>query len=104
MFDLEFQKQSDERLRQAGITLGKFESDLIAYQAVVDIEKPDWLSGQDYILFIELDEIGSGHHDESMAVMGVDYICTGSPGTNFDGSSIISGISVICCPGQHITG
>lgn len=92
LFDPEFQKQGAELLRQAGIILGKFDSDLSAYPAIVDMEKLDWLSKQDYVLFIELDELGGGHHDESMAVMGVDYIRTGGAGTNFDGSSTILGI------------
>ena len=92
LFDAEFQKQGAKLLREAGITLGKFDSDLGAYPAVVDMEKFEWLSQQDYVLFIELDELGGGHHDESMAVMGVDYIRTGGAGTNFNGSSTILGI------------
>lgn len=91
-FDPEFRKQGYELLMREGIILGQFDSDLNAYQAVVEIEKLDWLSQQDYILFIELEEIGGGYHDESMYVMGVDYIRTGGGGTNFDGSTTILGI------------
>ena len=92
LFDQEFNKQGYEFLRKKGIILGQFDSDLGAYPAVVEMEKLDWLSLQDYVLFIELDELGGGHHDESMAVMGVDYIRTGGAGTNFDGSTTILGI------------
>jgi hypothetical protein len=91
-FDPTFQKQGAELLRQAGITLGRFDSDLNAYAATVDAEKLDWLSQQDYVLFMELIELGGAHHDESMAVMGVDYIRTGGAGTNFNGSSTLLGI------------
>ncbi len=91
-FDPEFKKQGSELLRREGIILGQFDSDLDAYPAVVEIEKLDWLSQQDYVLFIELEELGGAHHDESMAVMGVDYIRTGGGGTNFDGSTTILGI------------
>lgn len=92
LFDPQFQKQGSELLRREGIILGQFDSDLGAYPAVVEMEKLDWLSRQDYVLFIELEELGGGHHDESMAVMGVDYIRTGGAGTNFDGSITILGI------------
>ncbi len=92
LFDKEFQRQGSAYLEKGGITLGQFDADLCAYPAVLDIEQIEWLSQQDYVLFIELDEIGAGHHDESMSVMGVDYIRTGGSGTNFDGSSTILGI------------
>lgn len=92
LFDKEFQKQSAGYLKKAGITLGRFDSSLGAYHAVVKFEQIKWLSQQDYVLFIELDEPGSGDHDESMPVMGVDYIRSGGGGTNFNGSSTIVGI------------
>ncbi|MCZ6673519.1 MAG: S8 family serine peptidase [Verrucomicrobia bacterium] len=92
LFDPEFEKQGAELLRKEGIILGQFDSDLSAYPAVVEMKKLDWLSLQDYVLFIELEELGGGGHDESMAVMGVDYIRTGGGGTNFDGSTTILGI------------
>lgn len=92
LFDPEFQRQGAELLGQAGITLGKYDSDLGTYPAIVEIEKLDWLSQQDYVLFVELQELGGGHHDEGMAVMGLDYIRAGGTGTNFDGSSSILGI------------
>lgn len=92
LFDPEFQKQGADLLRREGIILGQFDNDLGAYPAVVDMEKIDWLPQQDYVLFIELEELGGGDHDESMAVMGVDYIRTGGGGTNFNGSTTILGI------------
>jgi hypothetical protein len=92
LFDPEFQRQAAEILSSEGIVLGEFDSDLGAYRAVVEIEKLEWLSEQDYVLFVELEELGGVDHDESMAVMGVDYIRTGGPGANFDGSSTILGI------------
>lgn len=92
LFDNEFQKQSSEYLEEAGITLGRFDSALGAYPAALSINQIEWLSQQDYVLFIELDELGGGHHDESMAVMGVDYIRTGGGGTNFNGSTTILGV------------
>ncbi len=91
-FDPEFRKQGSEFLEREGIILGEFDSDLDAYPAVVEMEKLDWLSRQDYVLFIELEELGGANHDESMSVMGVDYIRTGGGSTNFDGSATILGI------------
>ena len=92
LFEQAFQKQGKGYLEKAGITLGRFDDDLGAYHAVLKVDQIKWLIQQDYVLFVELDEFGSGHHDESMAVMGVDYMRTGGGGTSFDGSSTILGI------------
>ncbi len=92
IFDAEFQKQSNELLQKADIKLGRFDSRIGAYHAALNPKQMQWLIEQDYVKFVELDEPGNGHHDESMAVMGVDYIRTGGGGTNFDGSSTIVGI------------
>ena len=55
-------------------------------------ERLDELAGLDTVLFVELSRPTSGGHDFSMAVMGVDYIRPGAPGTRFSGAPIILGI------------
>lgn len=92
LFDPEFGKQGLELLQNADITLGRFDKSLGAYHAAISPKTLKWLIEQDYVLFVEFDEPGSRHHDESMAVMGVDYIRTGGAGTNFNGSTTIMGI------------
>lgn len=91
-FDKSASKRYAELLRKKGIVLGQYDSDIEAYPAVVPISLLEWLAEQDYVLFIELETPGSGDHDQSMAVMGVDYIRAGGGGTNFTGSSTILGI------------
>ncbi len=92
LFEPEASKLAAELLPRQGIVLGRFDSDINAFTAVVPNDQLNRLADYDFILFIELDEIGGGHHDESMSVMGIDYIRTGGGGTNFDGSTTILGI------------
>ncbi|MGS2717768.1 S8 family serine peptidase [Eionea flava] len=92
VFDVTFQKQSTALLKKADIILGRFDQRTGAYHAALNPKQIGWLIEQDYVKFVELDESGSGHHEESMSVMGVDYIRTGGAGTNFDGSNTIVGI------------
>jgi hypothetical protein len=91
-FDNEAAKRYTDLLRKKGIVLGQYDSDIQAYPAVVPFEMVDWLVEQDYILFIELERPSTSGHDQSMAVVGVDYIRSGGGGTNFTGSSTILGI------------
>lgn len=91
-FDNAASKRYAELLRKQGIILGQYDPDLQGYSAIVPVKMFDWLTEQDYILFIELEVPSIRGHDQSMAVMGVDYIRDGGGGTNFTGSSTILGI------------
>jgi hypothetical protein len=79
-------------LRQSRATVGSTDRHLKAVTAVVPAELLRRLSTLDGVLFIELNVPGRGGHDSSMAVMGVDYIRPGGPGTRFSGASTILGI------------
>jgi subtilisin family serine protease len=91
-FDKSASKRYADLLRKKGIVLGQYDPDIEAYPAVVPISLLEWLAEQDYVLFIEMETPSSGGHDQSMAVMGVDYIRNGGGGTDFTGSSTILGI------------
>lgn len=79
-------------LRQSRATVGSTDRHLKAVTAVVPAELLRRLSTLDSVLFIELNVPGRGGHDNSMAVMGVDYIRPGGSGTRFSGASTILGI------------
>ncbi len=91
-FDAEAVERYAKTLQKREITLGRYHKDLQAYSAVVPVESLEWLTAQDYILFVELDTPTYGGHDQSMASMGVDYLRSGGGGTNFTGASTILGI------------
>lgn len=74
------------------LTVGQYDSDIQAYTAVLPADQVDALAAEDFVLYLELDSPGEAGHDQSMAVLGVDYIRSGGPGTNFTGSSTILGI------------
>ncbi|MDP6132094.1 MAG: S8 family serine peptidase [Dehalococcoidia bacterium] len=91
-FDREASEKHSRLLLERGIVLGQYDRDLEAYPAVLPVKLFQWLAEQDYVLYVELETPSSPSHDESMAAMGVDYIRTGGPGTNFTGASTILGI------------
>lgn len=79
-------------LTQAKGTVGRVDSRLFSVSAVVPADRLDELAALDTVLFVELSRPGGGGHDESMPVMGVDYIRPGGSGTRFSGAPIIFGI------------
>lgn len=91
-FDRAASKLYADVLRKNEIILGQYDTDIDGYPAVVPVRMLDWLTEQDYVLFIELETPSYGGHDQSMAVMGIDYIRNGGSGTNFTGSSTTLGI------------
>ena len=68
---------------RAKATGGGVDTPLLSISAVVPAERLDELAGLDTVLYVELSRPGSGGHDFSMAVMGVDYIRPGGFGTRF---------------------
>ena len=70
----------------------RVDAQLLSVWAVVPGERLDELAALDTVLFVELSRPGSGGHDFSMAVMGVDYIHPGGPGTRFSAAPITLGI------------
>lgn len=91
-FDQTASKSYADLLRKNEIILGQYDPDIEGYPAVVPVKLLDWLAEQDYVLFIELETPSYSGHDQSMAVMGVDYIRSGGGGTNFTGASTILGV------------
>lgn len=91
-FEAEAVKRFEQLLRENDIVPGAYDSDLEAFSAVVPIDRIDWLTDKDFVLFIELERPSITGHDQSMAVMGVDYIRPGGSGARFSGASTILGI------------
>jgi subtilisin family serine protease len=79
-------------LKNARATVGRVDAPLLSISAVVPAERLDELSALDTVLYVELSRPGSGGHDFSMAVMGVDYLRPGGFGTRFSGAPVILGI------------
>jgi subtilase family protein len=79
-------------LKNARATVGRVDAPLLSISAVVPAERLDELSALDTVLYVELSRPGTGGHDFSMAVMGVDYLRPGGFGTRFSGAPVILGI------------
>lgn len=79
-------------LERINANTGRVDTQLNAVSAVVPADRLDELSAMDSVLFIELSRPGGGGHDESMPVMGVDYVRPGGFGTRFSGAPVIFGI------------
>jgi Subtilase family len=79
-------------LTRGRATVGRIDPHLNAVLAVVPAELLEQLARLDNVLFIELNAPGGGGHDNSMAVMGADYIRPGGPGIRFSGAPTILGI------------
>jgi len=79
-------------LRNAKATVGRVDTQLLSVSAVVPADRLDELSALDTVLYVELSRPSGVGHDFSMAVMGVDYIRPGGPGTRFSGAPITLGI------------
>lgn len=92
LFDPEFRDNAYKILKERGIEVGAFDEDLNACQVILPLKDIEWLCHQDFVQFIEIEELGSVNHNESMAVMGVDYIRPGGGGTNFNGEKTVLGI------------
>ena len=59
---------------------------------MVDPQVLERISDFDFVLFIELIQGNKATHNQSMPLIGADYIRTGGSGTRYDGSSVTLGI------------
>jgi hypothetical protein len=91
-FDSRALEEIQARLRRGQATVGRVDQALDTLAAVVTPEQLEDLARLDAVLFIELSIPGQAGHDNSMAVMGADYIRPGGAGTRFSGSGTILGI------------
>jgi len=91
-FDAEAVKELQTILPREQVTVGRVDRHLNAVSAIVWPDVLERLATFDGVLFIELNLPGTGGHDNSMAVMGADYIRSGGPGTRFSGTPTILGI------------
>lgn len=81
-----------EQLESAGVSVGEYDPDLVAYTGVATNEVIDSIIELDFVLFVEVEQQSGPGHDESTSSMGIDYIRTGGGGTNFSGASTRLGI------------
>lgn len=81
-------------LEAAGVRVGSYDADLHFYRAVADARTVDEISGLDFVLFVEMIEPLSDHHDQSMALIDADLIRPGTPLglTRYSGASTLVGI------------
>ena len=91
-FDARALEEVQARLRLSRATVGRVDEALVTLAAVVTPKQLEELARLDAVLFIELSIPGQAGHDNSMAVMGADYIRLGGTGTRFSGSRTILGI------------
>ncbi len=91
-FDRTALEEIRSALGRSGIPVGRVDTDLMALSTVASEEIISQLSRMDSVLYVELSVPGAGGHDESMAVMGTDYIRTGGPGTRYTGAPVVLGI------------
>ncbi|MCH8504271.1 MAG: S8 family serine peptidase [Ectothiorhodospiraceae bacterium] len=91
-FDRTALEEIRSALLRSGIPVGRVDTDLLAISTVASQETISQLLRMDSVLYIEPSVPGGGGHDESMAVMGMDYIRTGGPGTRYTGAPVVLGI------------
>lgn len=83
------------RLVGRGAELGGFDRDLVAFRAEVSADMILDLASEDAVLFIEPMRTARPHHDQSMALIGADFIrpvAGGGGEPRFDGSSFAVGV------------
>lgn len=91
-FDEQALKEVQEWLGRNGATVGRVHARIQSISAVVAPAALESLAALDTVLYVELSVPGGGGHDNSMAVMGVDYLRPGGPGLRFTGAGITLGI------------
>ena len=81
-------------LEAAGVKLGDYDADLMAYRAVATGPAIDAVAALDFVLFIELMRPVYAHHDQSTPLTDADAIRPGTPlgHTRFGAGSVIVGI------------
>ena len=91
-----FDEDSDGLFRRAlediGLIVGNWDPELLSYRVVAEARQIADVVELDFVLFVELIGVTRAGHDQDMPVIGMDYLRTGGPGTNFNASSIILGI------------
>ncbi len=70
----------------------RYEPDIVAYTVIAPPRLVPEIARLDYVLFVELEAQTRAGHDQSSAVMEVDYIRPGGSGTRFSGSSTVLGL------------
>ena len=82
-----------EALEGTGAVVGNWDADLRAYFVTASPMELEALIRLDFVLFVEPVLPARTFHDESMALIGADYIRPGNVGgSRYDGSSILLGI------------
>ena len=91
LFDAETSDNAfKHQLEEAGVKVGDYDAELFAYTAFASSSVIDQITSFDFVLFIEPVRIDTPSHNESMALIGIDYIRGGN--VNFDADSIPVGI------------
>jgi subtilisin family serine protease len=91
-FDAAALEEIQAWLARVKATVGRVDTELHSVSAVVPPDALDQLASLDSVLFVELSVPGGVGHDQSMPVMGADYIRPGGFGTRFSGAPITFGI------------
>jgi len=91
-FDPSAVEELQALLKRREVRIGAVNRTLGAISAVVPAKDLESLTALDSVLFIELNRPGGIGHDNSMAVMGADYIRPGGPGLRFSGAPARLGI------------
>ena len=81
-----------EVLEQTGAVVRNWDADLRAYLVTASPAEIEALIGLDFVLFVEPLLRERAFHDESMALIGADYIRGNGEGSRYDGSSVRLGI------------
>lgn len=93
LFDNETPDQTfKHQLEAAGAKIGTYDSDLRSYQAEASQDVVDKLIKLNFVLFIEPMRKETLNHDQSMPMIGADYIRPGASGSTYDADSIPVGI------------
>ncbi len=80
------------QLEATGAVIGDYDAELKSYRATAAQVVIDKIAALNFVLFIEPVQTGTGNHDQSMALIGADYIRPGGSGTRYDADSIPVGI------------
>ena len=81
-----------EALEQTGAVVGNWDADLRAYLVTASPAEIEAMIGLDFVLFVEPLLRERAFHDQSMALIGADYIRGNVAGSRYDGSSVRLGI------------
>lgn len=95
LFDDDADGAFRRELESAGVTVGEYDPALRFYRGVATQTAIDTIAAFDFVLFVELVQATSGHHDQSMPLIDADMIRPGSTPlglTRFDADTVTVGI------------